>query len=248
MKTSIKVNIVSSNLSETTKEQMWDVYRQYYHYTREEFIQKIAKNNFYYFYTVNGQIIGFTGLRINRTKVQGKRQLLIYFGQTVVREDYRGKSLIPITGAKLCMKYWKEMLFSDVYFWADALTYKAYLVFAKSVEEMSPSRKRFMPDTIKAIVDHLGMIHYGNTYCAATGTIQKQKVLVNDTTMQIREKYTADEDIRFYLKANLLFNQGHGLVTITPMNLMNARKLLKRYILKIFGWKVVKRANVLQTV
>lgn len=243
MKTKVKVNIVSNNLPEEIKEQMWEVYRQYYHYTKATFMQRIKKNNFYSFYTANGKIVGFTGLRINRAKVEGKRQLLIYFGQTVVHADYRGKSLIPVTGAKLCLKYWKEMLFSDVYFWADALTYKAYLVFAKTVEEIYPSRKRFMPTMIKAIVDHLGMLHYGNNYCIKTGTVHKQKVLVNDTTMRIPQKYKTDEDIRFYVQANPLFEQGHGLLTITPMNLTNIGQLFTRYIQKIFGWKAINNAK-----
>ena len=240
MNTRIKVNIVSNKLTETIKEQMWNLYRQYYHYTKADFMQRVEKNNFYSFYTSGDKIIGFTGLRINQSRINDKKQFLVYFGQTVVHEDFRGKSLIPVTGAKLCMKFWKEMLLSDVYFWADSLTYKAYLVFAKTVEVMYPSRKRFMPTQVKTIIDHIGKIHYGNTYCPKTGTVQKQKVLVNDTTMHIPQKYRADEDIRFYLKSNPLFEEGHGLLTITPMNRTNIGNLMGRYLRKIFGWNTDK--------
>ncbi len=144
MNTKIDVNIIANNLSQDTKEQMWQVYKRYYHYTKSDFMERVAKNNYYSFYTVGKKIVGFTGLRINRSKVYGQSQFLVYFGQTVVHEDYRGQSLIPVTGAKLCMKFWKEILYSKVYFWADALTHKAYLGFAYTVKAMYPSRKHEM--------------------------------------------------------------------------------------------------------
>lgn len=237
MNNKIKVTITSNQFSDAIKEQMWEVYQKYYHYTKSDFLARIEKNNFYSFYKKDNKIVGFTGLRIDKTKVQGRKQLLVYFGQTVVDEKYRGQSLIPVTGAKLCLKYWKEMLSADVYFWADALTYKAYLVFAKSVAEMYPSRKNSMPESMKQIIDHIGHLYYKQTYCPKTGTIQKDKILVNDSTMRIPLKYTADEDIRFYLKANPLFREGHGLLTITPMNRTNIGNLLNRYIQKIFPLK-----------
>ncbi len=50
-----------------------------------------------------------------------------------------------------------------------------------------------MPSSVKKVVDHIGRLHYSSAYCASTGSVQKKKVLVNDTTMQIPQKYTADE-------------------------------------------------------
>lgn len=235
MDAKIKVNIVSNQLTEVVKEQMWQLYKKYYHYSRVSFMERIEKNNYYSFYTQNDQIIGFTGLRINHAKVYGRKQFLIYFGQTVVHEDYRGKSLIPTTGAKLCMKFWKAFLFSDVYCWADSLTYKAYLVFAKTVAEMYPTYKQKMPAKIKTIIDHIGELHYGDDFCPSTGTIRKDRVLVNDTTMQIPAKYTFDRDIQYFLQVNPKYKKGHGILTICPLDRKNVFMLLKRYMNKVVG-------------
>lgn len=235
MKPQIQTSITTSDLSETTKAEMWEVYRPYYHYEQEHFMQRIQTNNYYSFYTVADKIIGFTGLRINRTTIGGRRQLLIYFGQTVIHEKYRGKSLIPITAAKLCMMFWKEMMVSEVYFWADTLTYKAYLVFAKSAPEIYPSWKKATPPEIKLIMDHLGRTHYGPAYSPASGTISKEKVLVNDTTLTIPAKYQRDQDIHFYTLANPNYTQGHGLLTMVRMNGKNLRRVLYRYLQKMIA-------------
>ncbi|MEO1261080.1 MAG: hypothetical protein AAFZ15_19925 [Bacteroidota bacterium] len=240
MNPKIKVTITTNELSTAIKEEMWELYRHYYFYDKAYFMQRTKSNTHFSFYRANGRLIGFTGLRINRTNVNGKRQFLVYFGQTVVHHDFRGKSLIPVTGAKLCMKFWKDLLCSNVYFWADALTYKAYLVFAKTVDVMYPSCKAAMPAQVKAIVDHLGKLHYPDAYCPATGTVYKEKMLVNDTNTQIPAKYQLDKDIRFYVHANPNFCKGHGLLTITPMNGSNVRQLLERYGQKMLGWKKVK--------
>jgi hypothetical protein len=244
MKSEIKVTIRDNNLSQAVKEEMWEVYRHYYFYDKEYFMQRITKNNFYSFYTVNDKIVGFTGLRIDRTFLDGRNRLMVYFGQTVVHRDYRGKSLLPITAAKLLMRYWKDLLFSKIYFWADALTYKAYLVFAKTVDEMYPSWKRPMTPTIKALVDFLGKQHYGDTYCSATGTVQKAQVLVNDTTTQIPLPYAEDNDIRYYQEANPKFRQGHGLITISPMNRRNVQMIMKRFVKKVFALPKKKQEAV----
>ena len=240
----IKVSIETNQLSDHTKEEMWKVYQPYYHYSKEYFMARIQKNDYYSFYRADGKIIGFTGLRVSRATVGGKKQLLVYFGQTVVHEDYRGKSLIPITGAKLCLKFWKELLTSKLYFWADSLTYKAYLVFTKTVEEVYPSCRYGMTSEAKALINQIGATYYTDTYCEATGTVQKDTVWVNDTTMQIPQKYQADEDIQFYLQANPLFMEGHGLLTITPMNRRNIGMLLNRYMRKFLGWKLVQKYRI----
>ncbi|NRB53245.1 MAG: hypothetical protein HRU41_36655 [Saprospiraceae bacterium] len=234
--TKIKVQIVSNDFSTATKEEMWTVYSKFYDYSKEYFMQRIHKNNYFSLYTVDGKIIGFTGLRIDRPRIQGRRHLLIYFGQTIIDHAYRGKSLIPTTGAKLCLRYLPEMLTSKTYFWADCLTYKAYLVFAKTLEQYYPSYKEALPSKTKTVIDFIGQRHYSGTYCSTTGTVRKDTVVVNDaSTTRIPMKYRQDQDIQFFTQANPLFMEGHGLLTLGPVNFTNFGILMKRLFQKVVG-------------
>jgi len=235
-KAKIKVQIVTNDFSAATKEEMWTVYSKFYDYTKEYFMQRIEKNNYFSMYTVDGKIVGFTGLRIDRTRINGRKRLLIYFGQTIIDHAYRGKSLIPTTGAKLCLRYLPEILTSKTYFWADCLTYKAYLVFAKTLEQYYPTYKEELSPDAKSVIDFIGQRHYSDTYCPSTGTVKKDTVVVNDSsTTRIPMKYRQDQDIRFFTKANPLFMEGHGLITLGPVNLTNFGILMKRLFQKVIG-------------
>lgn len=226
----LTVVLKPNNLTEAQKVEMWNVYQKYYHYSKESFMERIPKNTHYSFYYDGNKLIGFTGLRINHLKVEGKKRLLMYFGQTVVEQAYRGNSLIQTTGFKLCLKYFKEILSRQAYFWADALTYRAYLVFAKTLENFYPARAEATPSSTQNLMDHIGNLHYGDTYDLTTGTIIKSEKFVNDMSVAINAKAMEDPDIAFYAQANPTSNEGNGLLVMAPVNWKNLKKIVGRAI------------------
>lgn len=230
----IKVIIVPNHIDEATREEMWSIYQSYYNYTKEEFLTKMGKNNYYSFYINNGKIVGFTGLRINQILVKGKKVFLMYFGQTVIEKAYRGKSLIPLTGFKLCVKFARQILTSRSFWWADTLTYKAYLVFAKTLDTCYPSRKQETPSDVKAVIDQIGQIYYEDTYMPERGTVRKNTKFVADPTAEISQKVLVDPDIAFYTKANPNYAKGDGLITLGEINFRHFKILLGRTIKNIF--------------
>ena len=231
-----KVIISRGNFSPETIEYMWSLYQKYYAYSKESFVERMKKNNFFALYLVDGFLVGFTGLRINRTRINGKNRLFIYFGQTVIDKAHRGKSLIPLTGIKLCKMFFWDLLSSKAYFWADCLTYKAYLVFRKTLAECYPSQRQAMcPDTL-AIRDYIGKTYYPDTYCPQSGTIYKSVNWVRDESVVIDPQKLKDADIRFFAEANPLHSQGHGLLTLAPISFPNLVLMMKRFLLRSVGW------------
>lgn len=243
-KAKIQVTISSNELTATTKEEMWKVYQKYYNYSREYFMQRIDSNNYFSFYKLNGRIVGFTGLRINRTEVCEKESLLIYFGQTIIDKKHRGNALIPRTAFKLFLRYWKDLLKGRIYVWADALTFKAYLVFAKTLKEFYPSYRSSMPAHIKELINFVGDEYYGSAFCVNTGTVRKDSVFVNDPTTMIDVQTEKDKDVLFYESSNPDYIKGHGLITFAPIHRKNylalILKCIKKTLLKSFNKK--KRA------
>lgn len=236
-----KVLITTNDFSQSTKEEMWRIYHGYYNYEKDYFMQRIAKNNYYAFYIHDGELVGFTGLKINHKKIGGRKVFLIYFGQTVITNGFRGKSLIPITGFKLFLKFWDKFIFSEMYFWADTLCYKPYLVFAKTLDEYYPSYKTPNSKRIKQVIDFIGETHYPDSYDSSTGTVVKNINLVRDPSSVIREADLQDPDIRFYEQANPHYNIGRGLITLGPGNRKNLKLLLYRYLKSMFFTKPARR-------
>ena len=230
------------------KEEMWALYSKYYNYTRHSFFERILKNNHYALYIHQGRIVGFTGLRIQKIKQGLTRNLMIYFGQTVMESGYRGKSVFPFTGAKLLKKYASYLLFGRVYFWCDALTYKPYLIFAKTLNNFYPSHKEVMSPKIINLRNHLGRMHYGEAFCTESGIVHKTQKLVNDPSVSIKPEDLYDPDIHYYLQCNPGYKEGHGLLTMAPVSFVNLLLIIERAIRKIFGLrKKGKRRSINNT-
>ena len=232
MKTTINIRIEANQLSEQVKNQMWEVYQNYYHYSYKEFIGKMAKSTHYAFYYADNKLVGFTGLRINRVNIDGKKRLLMYFGQTVVERAYRGINLIQITGMKLILKYFSDVIRGNAYYWCDALTYRAYLVFAKSIRDFYPSHRHATPTATRQLMDRMGEMHYGESYQAASGTISKTVKYVNDHTVEASASDLEDDDINFYVNANPAYVSGNGLLVMAPINFRNTWHLINRFFKK----------------
>ena len=244
MKTKIK--FTDTNLSDSVKEEMWNVYRKYYSYSKEYFLERMKQNNHFALYLNKGKIIGFAGLRIDRFEVEGRKIFLVCFGQVVINKAFRGKSLIPYTGTMLCFKYLKEVLLSDVWFWSDALTYKSYLVFVKTVPEAYPTYKKETSAEAKTLIEKIGKKYYTGSFCPETGTVKKPVNYINDCSVSIRSEDLADPDIQYFMKANPNYRRGHGLITLTPMHWKNIRILLERCVRNLFKKKRKKVRRIPQ--
>ncbi len=185
------------------------------------------QNTHFALYLRNGNIGGFTGLRINKLKLGERQRFLIYYGQTILPWGYKGSTLLPLTAVKLVMTYWKELLFNDAWFWYDSLTYKAYLISAKSLAEYYPNFRATSPQHAQQVVDYLGKHYYGVHYNPQNGTVSKSQNFVKDKRRTIYERLLQDRDIAFYAQVNPEYQNGHGLLTYAPINFANIYALVK---------------------
>lgn len=213
MNTSIIIKS-TEKLKSNKREEMWSVYHSFYHYSKDSFMIRFEKNTHYALYFSKNRLIGFTGLRIENPIINNKKRLLIYFGQTVVQPNFRGQSLFRRTGLRLLRKYFLSAVDSKIYFWADTLSYKAYLSFSKSVKTCYPSRNQPLTPEIQAVRNYLGDKYYGPKYCRKNGTIQKDRVLVNDHLVRVRPKALIDPDVKFFIQINPKHEIGNGLLTM----------------------------------
>lgn len=214
-------------ISESTTEEMWSLYKKYYSYSETYFRERIhARNTHFAFFYRGEQLVGFTGLRINRLRVQGRKVLLLYFGQAVMEKAYRGKNLFRRMSIKVGWQYLKDILFSEGYCWCDAVSFKSYMFFAKGMADMYPSYKAETPPVEQEIINHIGQTFYPETFCPNTGIVRKEENFVTDPTAQVKEEYLQEPNIQFYAKANPGYSKGDGLLTICPMSLKNLFHLI----------------------
>lgn len=225
----IEIQLCTNDLMETTIQEMWRIYEPYYHYSAESFRARIQKNTHYALYYEGARLVGFTGLRIQKINIERKRYLTVYFGQTVITDGVRGKGLINRTGLKIARKFWRSLLTRKVVFWADALTYRAYLVFAKNLIDCYPAAGQVLDRSMQCLRDFLGQSNYGERYCPQNGTVRKDTFLVADPQMMIRPDKLRDPDIAFFAQANPSYQEGSGLLTMGPATVRNLWYMVSKY-------------------
>lgn len=228
VKTIVKL-IHRHRLSPIQMEQMWSIYKEYYNCSKVSFMERITLNNLYALYVKDGLIRGFTGLRINHIEVEGKKKFLIYFGQTIVPWGLKGRELFPKTTAKLLLKYWKEALFTETWAWYDALTFKAYMIPAKTVPSFYPNCRTATPPLVKKLMDHIGKHYYGENYCERTGTISKPMPFVKTTYRKIGDELLINKDVAFFAASNPRYEEGHGLLTCVPLHVKNLIVIIRPF-------------------
>ena len=241
----ISVDLNKNNVSDAIIEQMWGLYQQYYYYEKRAFINRIKDYDYLALFKQKAELVGFIGIKVDRPNLDGQQYLLMRFGQAVIQQTHRGKSLIPITSLKLCCLLWKDLLKRKLYFWADNISYKSYLVFAKTAEEFYPTYKTAMPSAIKSLIDFIGENRYPDTYDKATGTVRKNSKVVSDASCTVCHKYLQDSDIQYYVTANQGYEQGHGLITVAPVNKKNLLNLTERFLVSLFSFG--KKAKISKT-
>ncbi|MFK7921018.1 MAG: hypothetical protein AB8H47_03630 [Bacteroidia bacterium] len=235
MKTNkITVQISDGTIDSTVQEQMWELYSQYYNYSKESFLSRIPLNDHYSFYYKSDQLIGFTGLRVTPFRFESHWRLTIYYGQTIVHKAFRGKALMQKTGMKLMRRYWYYFLFAKVYFWCDALTYKPYLAFARTLDEYYPSPSHSKPPVIEKLMHHIGATHYGQLYQAHTGVVLKPEQYVRDPASKIKDADLSNPLIAYYHQRNPGYLEGNGLLTLAPVSSQNFAKIGMRIIRQQF--------------
>jgi hypothetical protein len=244
MKTAnVKVTIRSNDFDQTTQEEMWSIYQNFYSCSYKSFMSRIARNNYFAMYTANAKLVGFTSLRVDHQILEDKKHLFFYFEQTVIDQAYRGESLIQQTGLKLIVRFAGKLLTSKAYFWADALTYQTYLGFTKSLTEYYPSRKSGTPPPAKQMLNYLGDKHFGNTYSAVTGIIYQATEYGNAPSERISSEQLADPDIRFYVGSNPFYIRGNGLLVMAPLTKKNLKQLLTSFLRSMYHLPLLKHSK-----
>ena len=232
VKARLNTEILKSENTLSVRDQMWRLYNRYYQVEPASFFARFAGNDYYALYKKGDRLIGFTALRLKEIKTPYGKFMTFYVGQSIIDKNFRNRSLIPQTCVKVVAKNFALNPFQPLLVWCDSLTYKPYLAFAKATTEYYPTYKKQTPDYIKAVRDELGKHYYGENYDPATGTVAKDKVIVDDPSTAISEKDLQNPDIRFFTEANKNYRQGHGLITIVPANAKNFAYCFKRCLKK----------------
>lgn len=232
--TSITINITNpALLSSTQLNQMCEIYLKHHNTTHEKCMNRI-KSGFdrmvLYIEKISGKIVGFTGIIEKTHRIRGFIRSIysVYLGQIYIEKPYRSQYPVQRTSLKIFLmkKLFKPWLLPVI--WADSLTYKPYLLIATSAKEFYPHPDLPTPPDYKYLMDYLGKKRYGSDYDPITGCIQKKTKLVDENEAPIHDRLLKNKFIRHYKELNIGYENGNGLLVMTPYCWGTALGIMKK--------------------
>ncbi len=212
-------------LTQLELEQIWKLYAPHHNISHDEFLDRIrdgldALTQFRCKETQ--KLVGSTGIRrCTFTLSSGEKVYTIYSGMSYIEREYRGYHLLAKTLAHYSFDVKRKHPLRRVFVWSDAISYKPYVLTARSTRVFYPSRKYETPADIKEIIDLVGERYYGDMYDAETGTVRKPSKRLKDHVAPITAEDLSDPDIRFFAERNPGYDDGHGLLNVIPITALN---------------------------
>jgi hypothetical protein len=226
----------SKSLDKSCLRDIWSIYSLHHNVYFEEFLSR-TRNQFtciaLYRRRRGASLVGFTGLRMEFLTLQhGSRILTIYFGQTYVLDDYRGRQLLPWTGLLFVLKCRLRYPLLPIYMWYDAISYKSYMILARHVKEFFPRRGVSTPAVVREIIDQVGARYYPGQYDRTTGRVIKPSNRLKEHVARLSPVDLEEPDIAYYVTRNPGHAKGDGLLCVLPGSLANvfhfASKVFRR--------------------
>lgn len=229
---------VASDVSLSTREQMWRLFERYYvDVDRETFDRDLANKTHVILLFDSGDqsLQGFSNVEIYRRVIEGRRVQVVYSGDTVIEREYWGQGVVQRAYAALYVKQKLAHPFEPLFYFLLSKGYKTYLLLTRSYPQHWPRHDAETPPDKKAILDALAREKYGALYDAERGIIHMGVAdgRLREDVAPIVPSMLADPDIRFFAEQNPGHTQADELCCLaevsftTPLRYVASRALRK---------------------
>lgn len=228
MSTKLKIKSIhkaTQKLSETELNELWELYAPHHNVSREEYLGRVLNGLTHltqYRDAYTYELVGCTGVREEIfTLSSGAKAYTVYSGMSFILPAYRGLHLLPRTLSYYSLKLKLSNPFRQVFVWSDAISYKPYLLTARSTRKFFPSRKFATPPQIQELIHLVGHQFYGENYDEASGTVRKESNRLKQHVAPVSDRDLRDPDIAFFVRHNPGYAKGDGLINVIPITFRN---------------------------
>jgi hypothetical protein len=198
----------------------------------------------------NGEIVGFSTIALIDDKINGKRRIGIYSGDTVIEMDYWGTPKLQMAFISYLYKIRVKYPTASVYWFLISKGYKTYLLLANNMPFYYPRYDKIKDVKRQTLVKDFSNFMYDGYFDENTGLLkfgenyQKLKEDVAEITDEMKIKYPK---IDFFEKVNPTWREGTELPCIADISWLAMLLLPVPFVIRkiknqIFGSK--SRAEV----
>lgn len=231
------ITIQVKALSESQKKDMYELFSHYYeNLNQQKFFDDLnSKEKVILLKDQKGIIRGFSTLMTIETKVNGKKVLGIFTGDTVIHDDFWG-------GIALTLEFFKNVSLTklknahlEVYWFLISKGYKTYLLLTNNFKTYYPRYDVELQKYHHEIINSFGKTLYADEYdedsllVKAAHKYDRLKSSVAPITQKMMEK---NPNIAYFNKMNPHWSEGDELCCIGKVDLGLAQVYLSRTIKK----------------
>jgi len=224
-----------TTLSETDKDalisELYAVHTEIFDgVSREEFARYVInspakRTRIQLSYGENGELAGYLAMHAFRPKLRGE-ECTVLRAEAGLRRAYRGNaSTAGFAISNLLKTQWD---YSGPLFYLGCLVHpSSYTIFAINARSVWPSPVVAVPDDLFELMMRLGEEFHLEMVDPARPLVRKVGWITRDTEAERRYWQTCDmPGARFYLEQNPGYTEGHGLLTLVPLDAVSAAKMV----------------------
>lgn len=234
--------VLLQNLDKNLIEEAFVLYQFYYEEVSFDAFKSdfLKKDKVILVYEKTTNILrGFSTLLVKKVPFNNKEVIVIYSGDTIVDEDYRGtRALTSEFFKNIVLERLKNPL-TEVWWFLISKGYKTYLLLANNYNHYYPCFNSQTPKLYQGLLDDISSSFFEDRYNKETGIIsfegkhERLKDFTAPITDQMMEKYPR---IKFFQESNPNWKEGEELACIGEVNwrlfYTYPYKLIKKRILR----------------
>ena len=171
----------------------------------------------------DGSLRGVMLLSVDKKEKDGKPYTLIRLGLSFFQNYYRGGPLLYYILAYHVLKelFWHPQ--TPLYLTGKAFSYKSYVAFAHSVEQLYPRYDAETPPFEKSIIDEFAasVKSPSEVYDEETCVLKRERTAMKETIAPIVSEDLTDPHIRFFNTQNPDWQKGHQLIMLAKVTWMD---------------------------
>jgi hypothetical protein len=218
------------NLSLLAREQMADIYLAHYEGTsRSLFNTDLDQKSEVLLLYCAGRLVGFTTLQYYDYPWQGQNILIVYSGDTIVEPEHWGQQTLAYAWIRRMGELHKADSDRPIYWFLIVKGHRTYRFMPVFSRTFYPHWSEDRQD-LKSLADALARDKYGSAYDADSGivTFMTSKGHLRPELALPSDVEWGKEAVRYFVKRNPGYINGHELVCLCEISESNMRPLTRR--------------------
>lgn len=217
------------DLSGRDVDQMLEVHlRLYERVSERQFRADLAEKHWVLLLRHDGDVRGFTTLRLLDVEAGGERLRALFSGDTAIEPRFWGGQALVRTWTQFVGELYRRHADRRLFWFLISKGYRTYLYLPLFFHAFYPRAGVATPAFERELIHALGTLRYPRAFNPATGVIEHAHDHLRPALADVAEHRRQHPHVAFFLERNPGFAQGHELACVAEISPDNMRGLAQR--------------------